>query len=435
MASIAQQPNKNNSAYVPNVWTLSGLGSADRYVLEVEIDGTVVSTFKQPANPQSVAHFDVQKVLQSYLEPAFVETTAQAANTPNAHLTYRVNYGTETGTVTTIDGSSAYKYVINAYDDWRVLNSDLSDFIPEPDPVPCEIGSNTNAVYTEEFSFLTNYPEARYKVRSDEYKTLSFYNRIANFDNGTTWGPNEAPFFVRITTALEDVVYTIDNVRTDCTDMTVTYADDDSIITTIGAGPANIESLLSLAYDSYQIRVYSYNYCIATTISDCDDYSEILTDGYLGDVIFSANFDVVEDCTPFDFVTLSFLNQYGVKDYFTFDRRNTKTVTSNRNKYTKMLGSWSDTSFTIDQHGRGRTVFSTESTTRMSIQSNWMSDEMSKWLQEAFTSPSVMIYVDGDWEPCVITTQSYEEKTYARNRMFQHSIEVEFANNQKIQRG
>ena len=433
-ASIAQQPNKNNSAYVPNVWTLSGLGSADRYVLEVEIDGTVVSTFKQPANPDSVAHFDVQKVLQSYLEPYFDETIIKASATPGAHLTYRVNYGTETGSVTTIDGSSANKFVINAYDNWRVLNSDLTDFIPEPGSILCESNSNTNARYTREFNFLTNFPEATYKVRPDEFKTLSFYNRIENFNDGTQWGPNEAPFFVRITTNTEDVVYTIDDVRTDCTDMTVTH-NDNNIITTIGAGPKNLESLLTQSYDSYQIRVYSYNYCMTTTISDCTDYAEILTDGYLGDVIFSANFEVVEDCTPFDFVTLSFLNQYGVKDYFTFDRRNTRTVTSNRNEYNKTLGSWSSTSFTIDQHGRGRTVFSTESTTRMSIQSNWMSDEMSKWLQEAFTSPSVMIYVDGDWEPAVIKTTTYEQKTYARNRMFQHSLEVEFANNQKIQRG
>ena len=46
-----------------------------------------------------------------------------------------------------------------------------------------------------------------------------------------------------------------------------------------------------------------------------------------------------------------------------------------------------------------------------------------------------MIYVDGQWEPAVITTQTYEEKTYARQQLFQHEITVKYANNQKIQRG
>jgi hypothetical protein len=129
------------------------------------------------------------------------------------------------------------------------------------------------------------------------------------------------------------------------------------------------------------------------------------------------------------------VNQYGVKDYFTWDRRNTRTVSTNRNTYTKPVGSWSDTSFTISQHGVGKTVFNSTSTSRMTLSSNWMTDEVSKWLQEAFQSSSVMIYVDEQWEPCVITTANYEQKTYARNRLFQHNIEVEFANNQKIQRG
>lgn len=433
-ATIAQQPNKNNVAYVPNVWTLSGIGSADRYVLTITINGSDVATFKQPANPAGVAHFDISKVLQSYLQPYFDETIVKVVGTRDAHLTYQVTYGTETGNVVTLDGTSAQKFVINAYDTWRVLNSDLSAFIPQPGPQLCETNSNTNARYASEYSFLTNYPKDTYYVRSDEFRTLSFYNRIENFNDGTMWGPNAAPFFVRITGGNNDVVYTIDNVRTDCTDMSVTFTDDD-IIATIGVGPKNIESLMTQPYTDYQIRIYSYNYCINTTISDCGDTGEILSDGYLGDIIYSADFIVQDDCTPFDPINVSFLNQYGVKDYYTFDRRNTHTEEVARNNYNKALGSWSSTSFTIDPHGRGKTTFSSEVTTRMTLQTNWMDDATSKWIEELYTSPSIMVYVEGEWEPCVIVSNTYEQKTYARNRMFQHEITIEFSNNKKVQRG
>ena len=71
----------------------------------------------------------------------------------------------------------------------------------------------------------------------------------------------------------------------------------------------------------------------------------------------------------------------------------------------------------------------------MSLQTHWLTDEVASWLQELFISSSVNIYVDGQWEPCVITSQQYEQKTYSRNRMFQYDLNVEFANNQKIQRG
>ena len=436
MATISQQPNQINSVYVPNVWTLDTLGSADRFVLQVVISGAVVATIKQPANPAGVAHFDVQKILQSYLAPSFVETTVEAADTEGAHLTYQVNYGTETSNAVTIDGTSAAKYVINAYDNWRVLNSDLSRFTPNPTDELCETNSNVNAIYAQPFDFLTNYPETEYLVRSDEYKTLSFLTR--NINVGPNWGPNEAPFFVRFTNEAQDHVYVLSqangtSLRTDCNDMTVNFTDDNQVVT-IGVGPANIGSFFNV-YTDYQVRVYSYNHCMTTSILDCEDIGEIISDGYLGDVIFEANFTVQDDCTPFDPITVSFMNQWGVKDYFTFDRRNTKTVTTQRNQYTKVQGSWSDASFTIDQQGRGDTVFSSYADTAMTLQSNWMSDAMSQWLQELYVSPSVMAYVDGAWEPVVITSNTYNEKTYARDRMFQHELNIQFANNKKIQRG
>jgi len=439
MATIAQQPNQNNGAYAPNVWVLSGLATADRYILKVVIGGNIVATFKQPANPAGEGMFDVSKVLQSYLSTYFVEETVHAVDTNGAHLTYQVEYGTETGNTETIDGVSTTKFVINSYADWREVNQDLTDFLPEPTSILCESNSNVNARYGSEYSFLTNYPET-YKVRSDEYKTLSFYNRIGNFNNGTNWGPNEAPFFVRITGGNNDVVYALSDangssVRTNCTDLTCAF-DDDNIIASIGIGPENIQTLMTQPYTSYSVRIYSYNNCITTSIADCTDGGEILSDGYLGDVIYSANFEIDDECSKFDPVTVSFMNQYGVKDYYTFDRRNTRRVTANRNNYDKMLGTWNSTSFTIHDYDRGRTTFSTAITTEMTLQTNWLTDAVSEWMQELYTSPSVSIFIDGQWEPVTITTQTYEEKTEARNnRLFQHEIAVRYSNSKKVQRG
>ena len=435
-ATISQQPNLYNAAYVPNVWVLDGLTTEDRYVLEVRIGGVAVATIKQPANPEGVGIFDVQKILQSYLEPTFYETTTKAHDTLKAFESYQVRYGTETGTNTEFDGTSVTKYVINAYDNWRTLNMDLTAFLPNPASELCESNSNTNANYASELDFLTNWPESDYKVRTGEYKTLSFVARNTNV--GPAWGPNEAPFFVRLTNELNDVVYALStpngsSLRSSCTDMTVDLTDDNSI-TTIGVGPANVSGYFNVGTD-YQVRVYSYNHCMTTVISDCEDNGEIIQDGYLGDVIYSADFVVDDTCERFDPITVSFMNQYGVKDYYDFKKRNTTSVNTTRNNYNQTLGSWSSDTFSIDQQGRGKTVFSSNGTQQVTLSTDWLEDSVSEWMQELFTSPSVQLYINGQWEPCVITTQSYEEKTYARNLLFQHTITVEFANTKKIQRG
>ena len=444
MATISQQPNLYNGAYVPNVWVLDGLTTEDRYVLNVLLNGTIVSTIKQPANPEGVGIFDVQKIVQSYLKPAFLEETTFAADTPDALVSYQVQYGTETGTTVTIDGTSTTKFVINSYDNWRVVNQDLTDFLPNPGSITCE-NSNVNARYSSPLSWLTNYPED-YKVRSNEYKTLSFFSTNTNI--GPNWGPNEAPFFVHIEyfneagTSLSNAVYTLgqswgSSLRLNCQDMTVNQTNDNRI-TTIGVGPQNQQDG-GITWDpnwaSYIVHVHAYNHCMDTTITDCLDFSEILSDGYLGDIIYEATFTVDDTCERFDPVTVSFVNQYGVKDYMDFKKRNTSTTNTNRNNYTKVLGSWSSDSFAIDQHGRGKTTFSSDAMTRVTLSTDWMEDSVSTWLQELYISPSVQLYINGQWEPCTITTSSYSEKTYARNQLFQHELTVEFSNNQKIQRG
>ena len=156
---------------------------------------------------------------------------------------------------------------------------------------------------------------------------------------------------------------------------------------------------------------------------------------YLGDVIYSKAFQIADPCTGYDPITVSFVNQYGVKDYYAFDRRNTLNQSVKRNDYDQVLGSWSASQFAIDPHGRGRRTFSTEIQTKMTMASYWMEDDESKWLEELFTSPNIQVDYDGVWHPAVITSRGYTQKTNSRDGLFQHTLEIEFANTKKVQRG
>ena len=448
MVTITQEPNKNNSAYVPNVWILNSIGVADRYVLRVLIDNVPVATFKQPRNAANVGIFDIQKVLQSYLQPTFIETTPKVADTPFAHLTYRIEYGSETGNSTTIDGISDLKYVINMYDNWDVVNSDLENYIPKMIAGSCETAVDFVAAYPMKglYKFLTNFPE-QYDVLEDEYKTLSFYSRIENWNDGNNWGPNEAMHWVTIkfyndALFVAETVYAISaangsSIRGNCNDLVVNSTDS-NIITTVGVGPQNLKDAnlwIGGNYNRYVVTIHTKDSCKVGSIGDCEDVGEILDDGWVQWGIYEAAFNLKDDCPTFEPITVSFLNQFGVKDYYTFDKRNTRTTNTQRNSYTKTLGTCNDTTFTIDAHGRGKTTFASTAQTEMTLQTDWMSDEVSKWLQELFQSPSTQIYTEGTWIPCNITTATYEQKTNSRNKLFQHEITVEFSNNQKIQRG
>lgn len=454
MITITQEPNQWNLAYAHNVYVLDGMTTEEFYILQVMIDGTAVSTFIQPANPVGVAMFDVSKVLQAYLKSQPLEATTGFSETPLELLTYQVRYGSITDNTATFDGVTATKHVINGYADYDVINWDWTDYIPTPTAFTCisefPPPFNTNAVYSRQYEWLTNWPSATYKVRSNEQRTLSFFNIISNYNDGNMWGPNETPFFAKIEyfnaagSLLEADIKTITSTlgigtRVDCNDNTSSLGDEADWIGTMGVGPWNIQNgpftwTYPLQTASYKITLWSKNYCVEPAIiPDCDDLATL--EDYLGYPIYSAIFEIQDDCTPFDPINVSFMNQYGVRDYYTFDRRNEETTNTARSNYSRTLGSWSSGSFTVNNTDRGQTTFSSDLTTQLSLSTNWMTDEESKWLEELFVSPSVAVFYEGVWRPVVITSQQYDQKTFNRNRMFQHNITVEFANKKKVQRG
>jgi len=442
--AITQQPTEWNLAYLPNIYgfsTSTGLAQ-----IQVEVEGNIVATVKQSENPGGVSLFDVSKILQSHLAPHIhggVEEIPRVHPSHGEVITYRVKYAEVVPGEVPVYFLGAVKYVVNGYDNWRALNWDNSPFRTGVTEVECE-SPGYDGLITEK-RFLTNFP-TEYTIRHGEYHTLSFFNW---FENYTLAQFQDQPYFVDIKhynsagSLITQYNYSISEdsglgPRLNCNDLGPYTFTSDQTIGHVGVGTANLASagLLHPASVRYTITLYSLNGCyygLNGPISDCEDTAE-LVDNY-GQVEYQATFNIEQTCSPFEPIRLSFLNQYGVKDYFTFDRRNTYSVMTGRTNYQQVLGTWSDAVFSIPTDGRGTRTYSSAITETMTLSTNWMTDQVSEWLQELYTSPYILMYKDGQWEPCVITTQQYEEKTNARNRMFQHTINIEYSNNKTVQRG
>jgi len=154
MINITQAPPQTNPAVGPNVWVLSGLVGANRYVLAVEIGativdgvlvpGTLVATFKQTPNPAGVGIFSIGDVLQSYLGDntlAYPVEETSLGTTPGAAVLYRIRYGFEIGDQVTFEGYSPFKVVFNGYkEQWDVAWPEGPEFIKNLEELadPCE---------------------------------------------------------------------------------------------------------------------------------------------------------------------------------------------------------------------------------------------------------------------------------------------------------
>ena len=439
MATIIREPVFIDLATGPVIWSLDNIGTAERFVLQVELEGTIAATIRQTPNSAGVAHFDIQEILRQNLSEINIEETIKATGVKGSALRYRVRYGTETAGTQIFTDFSDFKVVLNGYKAWHEIDwADRLDYVADFEDVLCIDSTPIRAI--EQTNLLTNSPVT--ELRSDDWYTLSLVNfhrtPLVPDVNATPWAVEILLYEQGI--LLDEVYYTLKEPligpRQDCLDALVPLLDKDQVLH-VGVGPENLRGLSPSVdvdnADQIIVNIRAYNSCLQPPISDCDDPDEIKL--YLGATWATKEFTIVNDCTKFDPVQVSFQNQFGATDYYTFIRRNEREDRINRTEYLKTPGSWNSAIFDIDTNERGSSVISSAIQSEITVSTDWVDDATSLWLRELFLSPNIKAYYEGAWTPVVSMTQTYEEKTHARNnKLYRYDIRLKLANNIRVQR-
>lgn len=133
---------------------------------------------------------------------------------------------------------------------------------------------------------------------------------------------------------------------------------------------------------------------------------------------------------------MHFQNRSGGFDvfYFKLQRRQFSDIT--RDTQQKNLGTLSGNAWSYSSTDRGKKVFNSEIKDRWTLESDWISDDESAWLQELVESPEVFYHDGTSMIPVVVVNTSTEIKTIKNmEKLFNYSIEIEFANKRWTQRG
>ena len=153
------------------------------------------------------------------------------------------------------------------------------------------------------------------------------------------------------------------------------------------------------------------------------------------------------DCRGFEKIRLTWLNKYGVWDYYTFNKKNLRSTDIKRTEFNRVKGDWNSSTFNKYGYERGRGVLSTMATETMSLNSDWFTnDEEAAWIEQLFISPEV--YILGDYysndtapanygeymTPVIVTNNSYDRYTRANDKVSQYEIDIEYSINKRVQR-
>jgi|TARA_R100001244_G_scaffold11092_2_gene13181 hypothetical protein len=186
----------------------------------------------------------------------------------------------------------------------------------------------------------------------------------------------------------------------------------------------------------------------ALVAADTIAYYEIavLTNGGVIQQLYTINIKCA-DSFGYEPIRLTWLNQWGVWDYYTFTKKSVRSTSTNRTTYTQTSGTWNDDTFRIDGYKGGKKNFRVNSTEKIKVNTNFVSEAEAEWFEELVNSPEVYILNGFDStesapyntmtnkyvEPVLVTTSNYIRKTKANDRLIQYTFELERNKTQRTQ--
>lgn len=284
-------------------------------------------------------------------------------------------------------------------------------------------------------NFLTNSPDNLY-IDYEQYHTMAF---LAGLWNSTP--ANGENYYNCTYTFLNAAGGTISTLTTNITAANGGYVGSTDILPVesgkqllyVGCGTGNLLNLgttIPANTVKYSVALYSSGGVRLTP----NKYFNLKT----------------PDCKGYETIRLTWLNKYGVWDYYNFTKKSIKSTEINREEYKGIIGNWNDGIFTKNGYDRGRTVLNTNANKKIICNSDWFrTDAEAAWLEELFISNEVNILNDYDVNdtgangaeygkyitPVIVSSKKYEKYTEANDKVAQYEIEIEYASNMRIQKG
>ena len=418
---------------------------AQVHISETDIDlatSTAIGTFKTTPNNAGAGIFDFRPIVESYVNSdnlgalgSEYKGTATSALLPNPlHLIdkfslndnvvrylkirFKVEGSTTATGNTAIVGASADSdqfTLINGYlkhtdllirDFDGSFGYDLTDF---------EIGTYNK-------KFLTNAPTTQY-ANGGDYGTLSFFTSssamadegyIAKFKYYNSSG---------VLQGSDSVNRTLSNGAYDTWN-----SDTKNQLLHLGCFPANLRNTSATFIALYDAGTLDGGYYTVQILSD-----EVFEDPTTQTYTINLNCPTLKGYEP---IRLTWLNQWGVWDYYTFTMKSTKTTSTKGSTYEQLAGTWNESIYQPNGYRGGKKAFRVNATEKISMNTDFVNEAESEWFEELINSPEVYILegfgadptkssLNTYVTPARLTTSNLTKKTVANDKLIQYTFEVE----------
>tara|TARA_R100001443_G_scaffold18073_5_gene28763 strand:+ start:4257 stop:5696 length:1440 start_codon:yes stop_codon:yes gene_type:complete len=292
---------------------------------------------------------------------------------------------------------------------------------------------------TQTKKFLTNSPSTQY-VRAEDYCTLPFL-AISEFSNGSC---DVDKTEIKMYNDEDSTIGTIQVTRSEAFGAfsgTVNVGNNvENRILYIGVGPANLK------------QDTTFNVLLESNLAY---YTITLLDAVGDPVSETKRFDILcPNLKQYKPIRLTWLNQFGTWDYYTFNQKSVKSISTKSTTYQQLGGTWNSKTYNPYGYKGGTKTFRVNASEKIRMNTDYITEEHSDWFEELVNSPEV--YMLKDWElpriqssvasptterkvlnqevtPVRLTTTNFTKKTVANDKLIQYTFEVEKSKNLRTQ--
>lgn len=394
--TIEQQPSEYSAAFNPLTFVVREsdtaiTGAANfRYLCEVEVDGTIQAKLKAPiryGSSQNEAVFDITEIIASYVGNDFEPPSGAAIAKQPRIVEWRGKFGYESGSgvisesTGVVNTSSKYSWdACLPISEWNSFN--VADYL-------------TASGGTAGAKFLTDIRPRTVQAGEQHSVTALFGTDTAN-------------------KVFEFKAYTAAGTLIDTELKTHTYSDYRSRLLAIDCEFDNIGFTLGSSVPAYYTL-------------------QCYPSGYAGKASETLRFNLWEECSKYDPVTLHFLNTLGGYDSYTFRKRTIRTLNAEKKTYEQNSFRYSTGSYGYSNRSGGVTNYNTKLTEQWVLNTDFLTDSEAEFIEQLQFSPMVYMGAFSALEKVTVIGAEFERK-FNRDGLVQYSVIIQRALQDRRQR-
>lgn len=404
--TVLQEPIQYTPVYNDINYVLSSNQTAQpnfNFIFDVIINGVTVSRHRIPARPDNgYGLFNAKRIAENYVTQNFFYNNITVGAASSSILKINITYGEEYGTTLTYYAGTT-----------------------SPD-VYCWIASLDQPEWVD--YVLTKYRIMASQIGVSQLLTNNLAQRI-KLTEKTSVGA-----LVGQSTAVSDITVLAYNAAGTLIQTTYLLNPFWNITTTgsrmiiIPSGPANLNLVLNA-----NLNVISQNQ--GNIIPSTTAYYIIKTFGTGSAESIPVRFNIDTSCSKYESKRIYFLNKLGAYDAFTFDLLSRENNSIERKKYRRNVGGFSGSSYVYTDFQRANIIYDTQVSETMILNSNWITEAESAWLEELISSPITYMETASGIEVVNIVDTAYEVKKTVNDKLFNLQITIEKSYIKTRQRG